>query len=50
MPIVGLIVEATVKDGKMEEFLRLIEADAVGSRNEPGCLRFGKCFSHNIEL
>ena len=43
MPIVGLIVEATVKDDKMDEFLRLIEADAVGSRNEPGCLRFGAC-------
>lgn len=24
----------------MDQFLQLIEADAVGSRNEPGCLRF----------
>ena len=41
MSIIGLVVEITVKDGEMDQFLQLIEADAVGSRKEPGCLRFG---------
>mmetsp|Transcript_8066 Transcript_8066/g.14138 ORF Transcript_8066/g.14138 Transcript_8066/m.14138 type:complete len:100 (-) Transcript_8066:65-364(-) len=40
MAVVGLVVEATVKEDRMEEFLQLIEADAIGARNEPGCLRF----------
>mmetsp|Transcript_443 Transcript_443/g.983 ORF Transcript_443/g.983 Transcript_443/m.983 type:complete len:100 (-) Transcript_443:226-525(-) len=40
MPVVGLVVEAIVKEDKMDHFLQLIEADAVASRNEPGCLRF----------
>ena len=39
--VVGLVVYTSVKEGRMDEFLRLIEADAVGSRTEPGCLRFG---------
>lgn len=42
MPIVGLVVEAIVSEGRMDEFLKLMEADAVASRKEPGCLRFGE--------
>ncbi|KAL9189413.1 hypothetical protein ACHAXT_009088 [Thalassiosira profunda] len=38
--VAGLVVYASVKEERMNEFLRLIEADAVGSRSEPGCLRF----------
>lgn len=41
MPIIGLVVDAVVNPDRMEEFLDLIEKDAVGSRLEPGCLRFG---------
>jgi len=33
-------VEAEVKEDRIEEFLDLIEKDAVGSRGEEGCLRF----------
>mmetsp|Transcript_6225 Transcript_6225/g.18169 ORF Transcript_6225/g.18169 Transcript_6225/m.18169 type:complete len:107 (+) Transcript_6225:1451-1771(+) len=35
-----IVVEAEIKEDRMEEFLDLIEKDAVGSRAEPGCLRF----------
>ena len=41
MPIVGVVVQVIVKEDRKEEFLDLIEKDAVGSRLEPGCLRFG---------
>lgn len=36
----GIVVDAEIKEDRMEEFLDLIEKDAVGSRAEPGCLRF----------
>lgn len=35
-----LIVNVEIKSDQVEEFLPVIEADAVGSRKEPGCLRF----------
>lgn len=43
MPIC-IVVEAEIKEDKMDEFLDMIEKNAVGSRAEPGCLRFGKLF------
>jgi autoinducer 2-degrading protein len=35
-----IVVEANIDINRMDEFLKIIEVDAVGSRNEPGCLRF----------
>ena len=35
-------VEAEIKPDRMDDFLDIIEKDAVGSRGEPGCLRFGE--------
>eukprot|EP00553_Chaetoceros_curvisetus_P008484 CAMPEP_0204614750 /NCGR_PEP_ID=MMETSP0717-20131115/2401_1 /ASSEMBLY_ACC=CAM_ASM_000666 /TAXON_ID=230516 /ORGANISM="Chaetoceros curvisetus" /LENGTH=106 /DNA_ID=CAMNT_0051627499 /DNA_START=354 /DNA_END=674 /DNA_ORIENTATION=+ len=35
-----VVVQAEIKPDRMEEFLDLIEKDAVGSRAEPGCIRF----------
>eukprot|EP00559_Dactyliosolen_fragilissimus_P002406 CAMPEP_0184864032 /NCGR_PEP_ID=MMETSP0580-20130426/13437_1 /TAXON_ID=1118495 /ORGANISM="Dactyliosolen fragilissimus" /LENGTH=110 /DNA_ID=CAMNT_0027362659 /DNA_START=108 /DNA_END=440 /DNA_ORIENTATION=- len=35
-----IVVEAEIKEDRMDEFIDLIEKDAVGSRAEPGCLRF----------
>lgn len=37
----AVVVDAEIKPERMEEFLELIEKNAVGSRAEPGCLRFG---------
>ena len=37
---VCLVVNVEIKEDRIDEFLKVIEADAVGSRNEPGCLRF----------
>ena len=41
MPIC-IVVEAEIKQDRMEEFLDLIEKNAVASRQEPGCIRFGE--------
>ena len=38
--MIGIIVEVNVEPSRMDEFLKVAEADAVGSRAEPGCLRF----------
>ncbi|KAL3765436.1 hypothetical protein ACHAW5_006929 [Stephanodiscus triporus] len=39
MPIC-IIVEAEIKEDRMEEFVDMIEKNAIGSRAEPGCIRF----------
>ena len=39
-PGVAIIVEADIKEDRVDEFIKVIEADAKGSRDEPGCLRF----------
>mmetsp|Transcript_10468 Transcript_10468/g.15911 ORF Transcript_10468/g.15911 Transcript_10468/m.15911 type:complete len:143 (+) Transcript_10468:50-478(+) len=39
MPIC-IVVEAEVKEDRMDDFLVMIEANAIGSRAEPGCIRF----------
>lgn len=41
MPIC-ILVEAEIKEDRMEEFLEMIEKNAVASRQEPGCIRFGE--------
>ena len=38
----SVVVQAEIKPDRMGEFLELIEANAIASRQEPGCLRFGK--------
>ena len=43
---IGVVVHAEIQPDRMEEFLDLIEKDAVGSRAEPGCIRFGmSCYA-----
>jgi len=37
----SVVVQAEIKPDRMDEFLEMIEANAVASRKEPGCLRFG---------
>lgn len=37
----SVVVHAEIKSDRMDEFLELIEANAIASRQEPGCLRFG---------
>jgi quinol monooxygenase YgiN len=39
-PGIAIIVDADIVPDRVEEFLKLIEEDAKGSREEPGCLRF----------
>ncbi|KAL3786637.1 hypothetical protein HJC23_006833 [Cyclotella cryptica] len=39
MPIC-IVVEAEIKEDRMDEFLDIIEKNAVASRQEPGCIRF----------
>ena len=39
-PAIAIVVDAEIKPDRVEEFLKVIEADAKGSRDEPGCLRF----------
>eukprot|EP00584_Thalassiosira_punctigera_P000539 CAMPEP_0172526864 /NCGR_PEP_ID=MMETSP1067-20121228/1691_1 /TAXON_ID=265564 ORGANISM="Thalassiosira punctigera, Strain Tpunct2005C2" /NCGR_SAMPLE_ID=MMETSP1067 /ASSEMBLY_ACC=CAM_ASM_000444 /LENGTH=137 /DNA_ID=CAMNT_0013310475 /DNA_START=87 /DNA_END=500 /DNA_ORIENTATION=- len=39
MPIC-IVVEAEIKEDRMDDFLDMIEKNAVGSRAEPGCIRF----------
>mmetsp|Transcript_31149 Transcript_31149/g.75302 ORF Transcript_31149/g.75302 Transcript_31149/m.75302 type:complete len:99 (+) Transcript_31149:379-675(+) len=39
MPIC-IVVEAEIKEDRMDEFLDMIEKNALGSRAEPGCTRF----------
>lgn len=36
----SIVVEAEIKEDRMDDFLTMIEANAVGSRAEPGCIRF----------
>ena len=39
-PGVAIIVDAEIEADRVDEFLKVIEEDAKGSREEPGCLRF----------
>merc|ERR1719253_834943 len=39
MPIC-IVVEAEIKEDRMSDFLDMIEKNAIGSRAEPGCIRF----------
>ncbi|KAL1514491.1 hypothetical protein AB1Y20_003590 [Prymnesium parvum] len=40
MSAVAVIVDVTIKPEARDEFLKVMEIDAVGSRKEEGCLRF----------
>jgi quinol monooxygenase YgiN len=44
MPIC-IVVEAEIVEDRMDEFLDMIEKNAIGSRAEPGCIRFGAYMS-----
>lgn len=37
----AIVVDAEIVPDRRDEFLDIIEKDAVGSRAEPGCIRFG---------
>ena len=37
---VAIVVDVEIKPEYRDEFLKVMEADAVGSRKEAGCLRF----------
>lgn len=37
---IAIVVDAEIEPDRVEEFLKVIEEDAKGSREEPGCLRF----------
>ena len=39
-PGVAIVVDAEIVPDRLDEFIKVIEADAKGSRDEPGCLRF----------
>lgn len=39
-PGIAIIVDAEIEPDRVDEFIKVIEADAKGSRDEPGCLRF----------
>ena len=39
-PGIAVIVDAEIVEERLEEFKELIKVDAIGSREEPGCLRF----------
>ena len=36
----AVVVEAEIKEDRMEEFLKLIQTNAENTRKEPGCIRF----------
>lgn len=40
----SVVVQAEINPERMDEFLKMIENNAVNSRKEPQCLRFGETF------
>jgi hypothetical protein len=44
MPPFSVVVQAEIKSDRMDEFLKMIETNAMESRKEPGCMRFGEFF------
>mmetsp|Transcript_5245 Transcript_5245/g.7704 ORF Transcript_5245/g.7704 Transcript_5245/m.7704 type:complete len:109 (+) Transcript_5245:133-459(+) len=38
----AVVVQAEIEPDRMAEFLKMIETNAVETRKEPGCIRFGK--------
>jgi hypothetical protein len=38
----AVVVQAEIQPDRVEEFLKLIEENAINTRKEPGCIRFGK--------
>ena len=39
-PAIAIVVDAEIVPDRVDEFLGVIEKDAKGSRDEPGCVRF----------
>jgi antibiotic biosynthesis monooxygenase (ABM) superfamily enzyme len=37
----AVVVNAEIQPDRMDEFMKLIEENAISTRKEPGCLRFG---------
>jgi hypothetical protein len=37
----AVLVQAEIQADRMDEFVKLIEENAINTRKEPGCLRFG---------
>lgn len=37
---IAIMVDAEIKPDRLNEFLDIIQRDAIGSRAEPGCIRF----------
>lgn len=35
---IAIVVDAEIEPDRVEEFLKVIEEDTIGSRKEPGCL------------
>ena len=40
MSAIAVVVDAEIEPSRVDEFLKVMEADVKGSREEPGCLRF----------
>lgn len=40
MSAIAIVVDAEIEPDRVDEFLKVMEADARGSRDEAGCLRF----------
>eukprot|EP00545_Synedropsis_sp_CCMP1620_P014894 CAMPEP_0119011134 /NCGR_PEP_ID=MMETSP1176-20130426/5476_1 /TAXON_ID=265551 /ORGANISM="Synedropsis recta cf, Strain CCMP1620" /LENGTH=135 /DNA_ID=CAMNT_0006963911 /DNA_START=46 /DNA_END=453 /DNA_ORIENTATION=- len=36
----GVVVNAEIQPDRMDEFIKLIEENAINTRKEPGCMRF----------
>jgi (4S)-4-hydroxy-5-phosphonooxypentane-2,3-dione isomerase len=45
----AVIVQAEIQPDRMDEFLQLIETNAVETRKEPGCVRFDVLRSHDAD-
>lgn len=38
----AVVVQAEIEPDRMAEFIEMIETNAIETRKEPGCIRFGK--------
>lgn len=45
---IAIMVDAEIKPDRLDEFLDIIEKDAIGSRSEPGCIRFGELVKSKV--
>lgn len=40
MATIAIVVDVEVEPSRVDEFLKVMQQDAEGSRTEPGCIRF----------